>query len=350
MRTWQKIEFCVPITETLKSESGDFLIRGIAINATTTRNRTRFEAAELQASAPSLRNKPILKDHNNSVDAIVGRTTQNVQFDQQVQAVVFEARIVDEKIQKMINTGLIQNVSIGAHLTQDPEVVKDEEGNVEAIVAKGIDFVELSLVAVPADPNAGFAKALMESYDMFKAEKVTGTGSILQSISSTTATLIGGVISSTPSVTTQASIKCTVCGKTFMDKEALASHMSEAHDEDDNDGSDDSEKLTSMPIEEDTMAEEKQTIEALRAEREQLEMQVETLKIEKLKAAKAEFDKADSIATTAMVDKTQGTVEQASDKATGNYLVEQRGSKLDITCDVMGAGGKFALEKAPRYF
>lgn len=163
----KKINFSVPITESLTdSTTGDFMIRGVAINATTTRNKTKFLAQDLDLSAHTLRDKPILKDHENLVDNIVGRTTQNVVFDHTKGAVMFEGLILDENMRQKITQGLIRNVSIGAHLTQEPELERNEAGEITAYIAKGIDFVELSLVAVPADPNAGFAKAIMESCDL----------------------------------------------------------------------------------------------------------------------------------------------------------------------------------------
>ena len=326
MNEWKKLNFCVPITESLKADNGDFFIRGVAINATTTRNRTRFEAAELQASAPTLRNKPLLKDHNNSVDSIVGRTTNNVNFDVQTQAVMFEAYVIDEAIQKKINAGLIQNVSIGAVLTKDPEIIKDSEGNVEAIVAKGIDFVELSLVAVPADPNAGFAKALMESFDLKVKE--------------------------------ESQYACQKCNQSFTTKEALSVHMSDKHAEPDgdetgtdtDDDGDGNQKLTSTSIlEAADMAEEIKTLEALRAAREQLEMECEALKIEKLNAQKAELSKTEAV--TEKTDLTKGVVESSSESVQDDYLVERNGNKFSVSKNLSEMkASPFTTEKAARYF
>jgi hypothetical protein len=161
----QKLDFVVPITESTQAEGSDeFFIRGVAINETTTRNGTKFISEELQKSAHSLRNKPILKDHINSVDSIVGRTTQNVNFNQDTKAIDFEAKIVDEGIKKKIEQGLINSVSVGA-MVREVEKQESEDGD-ESTLVRGIDFVELSLVAVPADPNAGFAAKLEMALDL----------------------------------------------------------------------------------------------------------------------------------------------------------------------------------------
>lgn len=165
VKDWHKLNYFVPIKEyTQSATAGDFLIRGTAINATVTRNNVKYTVEELSTSAPTLKDRPILKDHNNSVDSIVGRTTQNVYYNQTKQSVEFEGKIMDKNMQEMISDGRISSVSVGA-MVQD---LVAEEGNQEnpPLVAKGITFVELSLVAVPADPNAGFEKAIAESWQI----------------------------------------------------------------------------------------------------------------------------------------------------------------------------------------
>lgn len=161
MKDWRQIEFVVPIQEN-RTIGDDFFIRGVAINETTTRNGTTFIAEELSKSAPTLREKPILKDHRNSVDSIVGRTTNNVSFNEVTKSIEFEGKIMDNDIKQKIRDGRIRSVSVGAFLSEDSETVTDEDGN-ESVIARGIDFVELSLVAVPADPDAGFSRAIMEA-------------------------------------------------------------------------------------------------------------------------------------------------------------------------------------------
>lgn len=162
MESWHQINFSVPIKESAKKDER-FLIRGVAINETITRNGTMFVAEELSKGAESLKNKPILKDHDSTVDSIVGQVT-NSQFSEANKRIEFEGNILDEKIQEKINKGLIKSVSVGAFL-KDVEEIKDEDsGETIAFKALGIDFVELSLVAVPADPNAGFSYAVAEAY------------------------------------------------------------------------------------------------------------------------------------------------------------------------------------------
>jgi len=162
-KNWQTFEFCVPIQETLAKEK-DFFIRGVAINETITRNGVSYVGEELEKATASLRGKPILKDHNNSVDSIVGRTTDNVMFNTEKKRIDFEAKIIDPLVQQKIKAGLITNVSIGAGVREFEE--NEEEGG--APIARGIEFFELSLVAVPGDPNAGILSALAESFNLSK--------------------------------------------------------------------------------------------------------------------------------------------------------------------------------------
>ena len=175
---WRKLEFTVPITELSgDGKSENFRIKGVAINETTTRNGVRYVSEELSKSAHTLRNKPILKDHTNSVDSIVGRTTENVSFDPINNRINFEGQILDKSIQEKINMGLISSVSVGATV-QDLEESNNEETGENFVIARGIDFVEISLVAVPADPNAGFAKAVMESFELKKASEQVSNSNV----------------------------------------------------------------------------------------------------------------------------------------------------------------------------
>lgn len=156
-------EYLVPIKESV-SVGKDFIIKGVAINETTTRNNVRYMGEELSKAAPSLQGKPILKDHENSVDNIIGRVMKS-SYDPMMKCVCFEGKVMEKKYQEMITDGRINSVSIGAMVSSVE--TSEEEGS--PMIPRGIDFVELSLVAIPADPNAGFAQAMCES---FKKEKV----------------------------------------------------------------------------------------------------------------------------------------------------------------------------------
>lgn len=284
----QKLEYFVPITESVTSGK-DFLIRGIAINSTTTRNGITYEAAELEASASTLKNKPILKDHENLIDNIVGRTTENVIFDGVSQSILFEGRIKDKKAQEQIKEGLVTSVSIGAMVKEVEEVTEESADgeDIKKLVARGIDFVELSLVAVPADPNAGFAQAMAEAFSSKNTPHTVDAGT-------------------------------------------NTSHS----------------QSRKSQKEDNKMAEEaeKSKLETLQDERKRLEEEVEALKVEKLKAQKEELEKEpeeEPVEETEaepekeeakeepaeVEDKTQGEVpqeeEETKEESTKRYTVEK---------------------------
>ena len=138
-------------------EKKAFHISGDAISEGVTRNKYKYTKEELMQSAKSLIGKPILKDHREEVDAIVGKVV-HAEFKDGV--VKFEGDIMDEKIKEMIEDGRIENVSIGA---QVEDLIKEGKGDDETMTVKGLEFLELSLVAVPGDPNAVINHALTES-------------------------------------------------------------------------------------------------------------------------------------------------------------------------------------------
>ena len=159
-KNWRVVEYFVPITEAVTSGK-DFLIKGTAINETTTRNGVTYIASELEMAAPSFRNKPIMTDHSGSIKDIVGRTTENVGFNSMQKSIEFEGRIMDNKIKEMINDGRITDVSIGASVK---DLVEDKKAG--TITAVGLEGMEISLVAIPGDPGANLANALHESFNL----------------------------------------------------------------------------------------------------------------------------------------------------------------------------------------
>lgn len=160
IKDWRLLEFYVPIDEKLQESNGDFLIKGVAINETTTLNNVKYVAEELTKAAPSFRNVPILLDHENRVKNIVGRTTENVDFNTNFKRIDFEGKIMDKDIREMIRDGRINNVSIGAKVQ---DLVEEEDGSMKAI---GIQGLEISLVAVPGDTHANLAQAIQNSFHL----------------------------------------------------------------------------------------------------------------------------------------------------------------------------------------
>ena len=151
-------EYVVPI-ESSADINGDFIINGIAINETTTSNGHKFLGEELSKAANTLIGVPLLKDHDNSVDSIVGKVNK-AHWDESLRNIPFNAVIKDSKIKQLIKDGLLNTVSVGAHV--DPaDIEETEEGD---IIPHNIQFKELSVVAVPADGGATFSIALNNAY------------------------------------------------------------------------------------------------------------------------------------------------------------------------------------------
>ena len=198
---WHVIEFSAPIQENA-FVNDEFIIKGIAINETTTHNGHKYIAEELEPASKTLIGKPLLIDHNNSVEAIKGTVSKSF-WNSTARNVQFEAKIMDKTIREMVKDGRIKNVSIGA-FAQD--LVKDEDS--DSYIAKGIKFAELSLVAVPADEGATFAMAFAKNYALKEA--------LWQS--ETEIPLI--------------EMECPECGKKFEDKKKMRKHMSTHEDED----------------------------------------------------------------------------------------------------------------------
>lgn len=162
---WNLLEFFVPITESFDKED-NLMIRGVAINETTTLNNVKYVAEELEKAAPSFRNVPILLDHKNEIKNIVGRTTENVVWNAVNKRIEFEGKIMDKQIKAMIKDGRIGSVSIGAKVT---DLTEEDDGSMKAV---GIRGLEISLVAVPGDQAANFAQAVTHSFKLKEMAKL----------------------------------------------------------------------------------------------------------------------------------------------------------------------------------
>ena len=158
------LEYHIPIKSSAELD-GDFMIEGIAINETTTSNGHKFIAEELRSSANTLIGVPLLKDHNNSVDSIVGKV-KLASFNESDRNIPFKAVVKDAKMKQMINDGLLNSVSVGAHV--NPTDIEELENG--EIVPHNIQFKELSLVAVPADGQATFGVALNNAWGNLKSK------------------------------------------------------------------------------------------------------------------------------------------------------------------------------------
>ena len=151
-----------------KEAFAEFLVRGVAIEECTSRNGITYVAKELQKSAGSMINKPILKDHENKIDSIVGKVI-NSKYDENKKAILYEGKIVDEKTKEMIKQGVINHVSIGATVQNLREETLNES---KTVIAEGIEILELSLTPVPGIPNATITQAIAEAFELQKNKEI----------------------------------------------------------------------------------------------------------------------------------------------------------------------------------
>ncbi len=152
-----KFNYQVPIMEKGLIDD-EFIIQGTALNAVTTSNNHKFLAEELKPAAKTLGGVPLLKDHTNEVEAVMGRVLKGT-FMEAEKRIDFKATVIDKTMQGMINDGRIDSVSVGANVE---ELEETDDG---FFIPRGINFRELSLVAVGADEGATFGVALQEAYN-----------------------------------------------------------------------------------------------------------------------------------------------------------------------------------------
>lgn len=146
-----------------------FLIRGVALDAGVSRNKVRYMPEEMAKAAESMIGKPVLNGHNaDDIKAIIGKVIKSEFLNNQI---LFEAEMDkgEEKINRKLEQGLINKVSIGASYDDHPH----EDGS-GIITPTGISFEELSLVAVPGVPTASIHQVIAEKFKL-KGDKMEET-------------------------------------------------------------------------------------------------------------------------------------------------------------------------------
>lgn len=136
------------------------IVEGIAVVEGISRNKIMYEAKELHKFAPSLIGRPILKDHINMTDNVIGKVTHAESIDNG-KKVRYKGWITEDKndtMEKIID-GRINNVSIGASAGK---MIKEKEDS-EYIIARDLIALELSLTPVPGIPDASISPSRMES-------------------------------------------------------------------------------------------------------------------------------------------------------------------------------------------
>lgn len=157
----------ISVTEGLNnptSKSNVLKIKGVAINAGVSLNNVNYVEEELKANASSLIGVPIMKNHSNMVEDIVGRVT-HASYEDANKRVVYAGDLMDPKTIEMVKDGRLNQVSIRAKYDSVEESLKDEG----VLTVRGLKFLELSTVAIAGDPKASlnqdFNSFVMEDYN-----------------------------------------------------------------------------------------------------------------------------------------------------------------------------------------
>ena len=151
-----KFNYSVPITQKGLIDD-DFIIQGTAINAITTSSNFKFLEEELKPAAKTLTGVPLLKNHDNEVESIMGKVLKG-RFDNESKSIQFKAKVINPTMQQLITDDILDSVSVGVDVAN-----MEEDGDI--LIPRGLKFRELSLVAVGADKDAKFDVALKLAYD-----------------------------------------------------------------------------------------------------------------------------------------------------------------------------------------
>ena len=121
-------------------------ISGVAVRAGVSRNNIKYLPEELKSFAPTLSNRPILKDHDARVDNSIGLVTKAFS-NNGGEAVNYSGWIKEDGtgVTEKIKDGRIKEVSIGAMATR---LVKESDDS-DILIAQGLIGLELSLTPTP---------------------------------------------------------------------------------------------------------------------------------------------------------------------------------------------------------
>ena len=120
-------------------------IKGTAITEGVSRNNILYSAAELSKFAPTLKGKPILKDHDSRTDNTIGKVTNTGTINNGA-IITYEGWIKEDGsgIIEKIKDGRINEVSIGAIAKR---MVREKDSDI--LIAEDIHALELSTTPTP---------------------------------------------------------------------------------------------------------------------------------------------------------------------------------------------------------
>ncbi len=173
-----------PFLSTPNKKEGVVEIEGYAVHVGTF-NMITLEKEELDKSVASLIGQPILKNHHNNVDVVIGKITDAYcEMDQKCgeYAIKYTAEI-DEKEEDLIRKmelDFVSSVSVGFRCKHVCSICGEEVGLCShwfwddgfQVLAQDIIFHELSIVAVPADLDATVKVNFADKSNQLQFEKL----------------------------------------------------------------------------------------------------------------------------------------------------------------------------------
>lgn len=151
-------------------------VNGIAIQPGISKNGIMYTAEELSNFAPTLKGKPILKDHKSATDNTIG-LVENTTFENG--KVNYEGWIKEDGsgILERIGDGRIKEVSIGAFVKQ---LVKENDDD-EHYIAVGMEGMELSTTPTPGVNGTSLNQAI-ENANLRRTDKNLAPVALCESI------------------------------------------------------------------------------------------------------------------------------------------------------------------------
>jgi len=132
-------------------------VQGTAIKVGVSKNQIRYTSEELNNFNKSFKGRPILKDHNSTVDGTIGLVTSSNFENNKVTYTGWVKDDGNNLIEKIID-GRAKEVSVGGYAKQIVQSEADEEEGIYEVV--GLEAMELSITPTPAVKGTSLQLAL----------------------------------------------------------------------------------------------------------------------------------------------------------------------------------------------
>lgn len=170
------LEYVIPISvkEKVSGLKGT-PIHGIALRETVSANGIRYIATEMEKAASTFNGRPLMKNHSDKVEDIVGRINK-AYYNPQEKQIEFDGVVLENNMVEMIEDGRAQELSIRASVA---DLVEETVNGETARTAIGLQGQEISFVAIPGvrgaqiSQTASFDMAVCEALKKVNENKMT---------------------------------------------------------------------------------------------------------------------------------------------------------------------------------